>query len=162
MKYFFTADTHFHHANIIKYCNRPFGHVDNMDMYLIKNWNNIVTQEDTIFILGDFAFKYFNRLNNVLYGNKIFIKGNHDKKGIISDIFIDILNEKWLLTHSPYEDYPRIIHGHIHNKWKIKKEKNKIMINVGVDVWDYKPVELKQIIDLIKENETNRIIERTL
>lgn len=49
------ADTHFGHANIIKYCNRPYYCVEDMNNDLIHCWNNIVTNNDKVFILGDFA-----------------------------------------------------------------------------------------------------------
>jgi calcineurin-like phosphoesterase family protein len=82
MNYFFTADTHFGHDNIRKYCHRPFNTVEEMNNTIIQNWNSRVTKNDIVFHLGDFAFgnsneefdKYFNQLN----GKIIFIKGNHD------------------------------------------------------------------------------------
>ena len=46
---FFTSDTHFHHANIIRFCNRPFRDVEEMDEILIRNWNEVVGPEDTVF-----------------------------------------------------------------------------------------------------------------
>ena len=49
---FFTSDTHFHHANIIRFCDRPFRDVEEMDEILIRNWNEVVGPEDTIFHLG--------------------------------------------------------------------------------------------------------------
>ena len=67
---FFTADTHFGHKNIIRYCQRPFVDVDEMNEILITNWNNVVGKEDIIFHLGDFAMggssewaKLLQRLN---------------------------------------------------------------------------------------------------
>ena len=82
---FVTADHHFGHENIIKFCNRPFGEVDEMDRVLIENWNKIVKKNDTVFHLGDFtlgdwgiAERYFQKLN----GN-IKILANywhHDKR----------------------------------------------------------------------------------
>jgi calcineurin-like phosphoesterase family protein len=77
--FFFTADTHLGHDNIIRYCNRPFASVDEMDETIIKNWNSVVSKTDTVYHLGDFSFKnpliYLRRLN----GNIILIEGNHDK-----------------------------------------------------------------------------------
>jgi calcineurin-like phosphoesterase family protein len=74
-----TSDTHFGHANVIKYSNRPFANADEMDEALIKNWNSLVKATDTIFHLGDFSFKepeqYLRRLN----GKIIYIPGNHDQ-----------------------------------------------------------------------------------
>ena len=52
---FFTADTHFGHANIIKYCHRPFATVEEMDDALVRNWNAVVSPDATVFHLGDFA-----------------------------------------------------------------------------------------------------------
>ena len=56
-KIFYTADLHLGHANIIKYCNRPFKDVDQMNETLIRNWNSRVKPEDTVIHNGDFCFK---------------------------------------------------------------------------------------------------------
>jgi calcineurin-like phosphoesterase family protein len=120
-----------------------------MNDRLIKNWNNRVKDTDTIFILGDFDWKNNNAIKHKLKGNKIFIKGNHDKNEMITDAFVNILKKQWLMTHNPNERYPRILHGHVHTLWKYKVDKTGIKINVGVDVWDYKPINLQTIINLI-------------
>lgn len=77
---FFTSDQHFWHANVIKYCNRPFGNVEEMNEQMVRNWNQTVGPDDTVYCLGDFSFAfrsvelYSRRLN----GTKLLVPGNHD------------------------------------------------------------------------------------
>lgn len=79
-KVFFTADLHFYHVNIIKYSNRPFASVEEMNEVLVSNWNTIVGENDTVYVLGDFSLAvrpvetFLPRLN----GRKKLIMGNHD------------------------------------------------------------------------------------
>ena len=51
---FVTSDLHFYHNNIIKLCNRPYKDLEEMHIALINNWNSVVTNEDDVYILGDF------------------------------------------------------------------------------------------------------------
>ena len=71
---FFTSDTHFNHANIIRFCNRPFKDVSHMNEAIISNWNRVVGPEDIVFHLGDFCLggsaewiNVLNRLNGKIY-----------------------------------------------------------------------------------------------
>lgn len=79
----FTADTHFGHANIIKYSGRPFDSVEEMDERLIKAWNEVVRPNHVVWHLGDFNFKgardtaYYRRR---LAGDLHIVWGNHDDK----------------------------------------------------------------------------------
>lgn len=80
MKYF-TSDLHFGHKNIIKYEDRPFSSVEEMDEFLIYKWNSKVGKNDEVYILGDFGFVSGTRANELLdrlNGKKFLIKGNHD------------------------------------------------------------------------------------
>lgn len=56
VKIWFTSDTHFGHNNIMKFCQRPWKTVEEMDNALIQNWNSVVGENDIVFHLGDFAF----------------------------------------------------------------------------------------------------------
>ena len=58
---FFTSDTHFEHEDVIKGSNRPFANIAEHDKALIANWNSVVTPDDDIYHLGDFAYNPFYR-----------------------------------------------------------------------------------------------------
>ena len=61
-----TADQHFNHTNIIKYENRPFSDVNQMNTCLIKAWNSVVLKGDKVFMLGDFGFGGSEFISNTL------------------------------------------------------------------------------------------------
>ena len=84
-KIYFSSDWHLHHKNVIKYDNRPFKTVTDMNETIIVNHNNIVTNSDDFYFLGDFSFNIENMENHLsrLNGNLFFIKGNHDREGHI-------------------------------------------------------------------------------
>lgn len=82
MTRFFTSDTHFGHANIIRYCDRPFKDVSHMNETLIHNWNSVVSPDDTVYHLGDVALGRWDEWDAALSrlnGNKVLIVGNHDR-----------------------------------------------------------------------------------
>jgi calcineurin-like phosphoesterase family protein len=79
---FVTSDTHFGHTNIIKYCNRPFASVEEMDHELVTRWNNKVPKGSTVYHLGDFCFykdpAQAEAVIRSLNGNIHLAAGNHD------------------------------------------------------------------------------------
>ena len=167
---FFTADLHLGHANVIQYCNRPFESADEMDEALIQNWNNTVKPRDEVYILGDFtmgspakAHGYLTRLK----GRKYFIRGNHDRflKGFApyeSDFewikeyhVLKIEGHRLVLFHYPILEWDQFyrgsIHcfGHVHNSEKSAERLALLTgpaFNVGVDVNDFRPVSLIEIL----------------
>lgn len=85
----YISDLHFGHANIIKLDNRPFASVEEMDERLIKNWNSVVQNGDTTYILGDFCWgkePEWKRLLPQLKGNKVLIRGNHDLQSMSAEL----------------------------------------------------------------------------
>ncbi len=90
-----TADTHFFHENIIRFCNRPYEDVDMMHRGMKHIWNEHVYPDDTIYILGDYAFKPATKLKEIveltseLEGYKIVSGGNHDTTGFLLRFGID-------------------------------------------------------------------------
>lgn len=83
MNYHFTSDVHFYHANIIKYSNRPFVSVEEMNEALINNWNAVVAPNDIVWQLGDFSFAKIDKTEAILHrlnGQKYAVLGNHDQE----------------------------------------------------------------------------------
>lgn len=136
-KTFYIADTHFGHKNIINFDNRPFSSTKEMEDVIVKNWNSVVTNDDDVYILGDFCWdkedewiRVLNRLN----GNKYLIKGNHDLRQMsqrLKNMFRDIKDYKEIkdngrhiiLSHYPilfyrgsYGENMWHFHGHTHNR----------------------------------------------
>jgi len=179
MNTWFSADLHLGHANIINYCNRPFYHIDHMNAELIRRWNERVKPEDLVFHVGDFCFKSnTNRGEGInvkpitweeqLNGKIIFLRGNHDKnnsvKTKIHSLVINIDGHYINLVHDPIKadaNYKINLCGHIHEKWQIKRIKKGFSftdcINIGVDVWDFRPISYEEIksryTKWLKENE---------
>lgn len=88
-KIFYISDLHLMHQNVIRFDNRPFETVEEMDKALINNWNSVVSNADHVYHLGDFCWgkkddwiKYLKLLN----GNIHIIKGNHDLKDYPPDV----------------------------------------------------------------------------
>lgn len=179
MKLFLTSDCHFGHDNIRKYCNRPFKTVEEMNARIIKNWNERVKPEDTVIHIGDFCFKntpggkpgegminradfYRKRLN----GNIVFVKGNHDNnnscKTKIISLVIDYANQQINCVHDPvhYNSYYELnLVGHVHGLWKIKREGKCILFNVGVDVNNFRPVFIEEILRYVSRFKRGEISE---
>ena len=82
MTTWFTADLHLGHRNIIDYCGRPFGDAAAMNRALIDGWNDVVNEDDDVWVLGDFALGKLGDtlpLTHELRGHKVLLAGNHDR-----------------------------------------------------------------------------------
>ena len=181
---FVTSDTHFSHNNIIKYCNRPFNDIIEMNEKLIQNWNTVVTDDDLVFHLGDFQmvddfnilYKHVSRLK----GDKILLLGNHDYLTVEQYLiagFIDVKqrwegiihNTRFVMGHYQmmcwnWSHKGSInLYGHEHNLqqpipnhtiYKQLKISEK-KFNVCCDANKYTPVNIKYIISEMSKRETN-------
>jgi predicted phosphohydrolase len=79
---FFTADLHLGHANIIRYCRRPFSSADDMDEALLAAWEAVVRSDDEVWVLGDLVLGRISEtlpLASLLPGRKFLVPGNHDR-----------------------------------------------------------------------------------
>ena len=73
------SDTHFGHANILSYSDRPFSNVTEMDEYMVTAWNETVKDGDIVYHLGDVYFSSVGAQNlPKLKGRKRLVLGNHD------------------------------------------------------------------------------------
>ena len=86
---FFTSDTHIGHSNVIKFDNRPFADVEEMNETIVKNWNNKIPKDGIVFFMGDFSFKSLKQTKEIfdqLNGQIHWINGNHDTWKVISKL----------------------------------------------------------------------------
>jgi len=113
----FYADPHFGHSNILKYCVRPFGTVDEMNGELIDRYNNVIEDDDTVLWLGDCFFHgTYDGILEELNGTKILIIGNHDRSMaamaklgfalVLQEAVIDIGGVTCRVNHYPYKPEP--------------------------------------------------------
>lgn len=142
-KLFFTSDCHFFHQQILQHCHRPFHDVEDMNKWLIKNWNDVVGVDDDIIVAGDFIhsgnLELIGKILCQLNGKIWLIKGNHDQKNkverqIVIDSFdgrvYDVMsitvededfpdNQKRLfISHYPHLFWERDawhLYGHVHS-----------------------------------------------
>lgn len=165
---FFVGCTHFGHQNIIKYCNRPFSSVQEMDDIIINNWNSKVQPKDLVYHLGDFSFPspihYLPKLN----GNIILILGNHDKHignlansnkilSIHDLLFLKMYKPGIMLCHYSL----RVWHKSHFNSWHLYSHSHGMLPpqgkswDVGVDNNNFFPLSIDEIADIMKNRPDN-------
>lgn len=156
MTVFFTSDHHFGHANIINLCKRPFTDIEEMDRVMIQRWNTIVKPTDTVWHLGDFAWKdptsYLKQLN----GQKHLIIGNHDGKRLDNAFgwhSVDNYKELKLdgrnlvLFHYGMRVWNKSGHGsiHLYGHSHNNLPGDSQSLDVGCDAWLFQPITLDSI-----------------
>ena len=159
MAVFLTADWHLGEDRF-ELMGRPFAMVDQMINTLAANHNALVSKQDLVYVVGDACYQkkpeFLDRVN-LFNGRKILIRGNHDRgitdtefkkyfdrvipEGMGIDLEVDGI--KCYVTHYPTRgkaDSFNLV-GHIHAAWKYQLN----MLNIGVDVHHFKPVNLTSI-----------------
>ena len=95
-KVWFTSDLHFWHKNICKYCNRPYNTIEEMNQSIIDNWNSVVKEDDTVYLLGDMGFCGIEKLRvlmSQLKGHIRLVQGNHDSDKVVNRLIEEGLIE---------------------------------------------------------------------
>lgn len=164
--FWFTSDQHYNHKNVIRFCNRPFSSVEEMDDIMIQNHNSVVKPNDVVINAGDFTLlknkeKIYKDYINKLNGNQIFLKGSHDywlpwnksqqiweKK--FEQCYVVVCHyamRTWARSH--YNSFH--LYGHSHGKLEpIGKS-----WDIGVDNNGFFPVSLDQIISIMEKQPDN-------
>lgn len=119
---YYISDLHFFHKNLLnRMDNRGFNTMEEMNEYMIKQWNSKVRKNDEVVVLGDFSFGNATETESVLKrlnGVKMLCKGNHEKylkeKDFNKNLFkwikdyaeLNDNNRKVILCHYPIFCYP--------------------------------------------------------
>lgn len=160
MTVWFTSDTHFGHGGALGLFRRPFASIAAMDAAMIERWNEVVGDGDTVWHLGDFALgQSATRMSQVLdalAGTRHLIAGNTDGPATralagwasVRDYAEIELDGTWLvLCHYPLRSWNRMrrgaidLHGHSHGRLGPLPRQ----VDVGVDVWAFRPITLLDI-----------------
>lgn len=160
------SDTHFGHANMIKFEPEARGHykdIQEHDLDLLARWNSVVRPEDTVWHLGDVYFQRGWEVLPHLNGRKKLVLGNHDagKEEVLMRHFYKIFGVAnygdCILSHVPVHPYQLVkrykknIHGHMHSKRVMHEGEGECIVDeryvcVSAEHTDLKPVLLQQVI----------------
>lgn len=165
----FTADTHFNHANIVEYSSRPFRDLEEMTEAIIERWNDCVAAGDTVYHLGDFALSWGKKHAEVidgilrrLRGQKWLITGNHDRDEVTKnprwckvtpyyEIKVDrggVHKQRIVMCHYAMKVWNQnhrgswMLHGHSHGNLAYSGGKT---MDVGVDCHDFRPISIDEV-----------------
>lgn len=172
---FYISDLHIGHKAILAFDNRPFSSLAEMHQIIIKNWNNAVSKDDLVYVLGDMFWdnSYVSEIMPQLNGMKFLIKGNHDRinsdykkyfewikdYAIVKDGKEHIVLSHFPIAHWQNADYGYIhLYGHIHDgrdnrpfeeyKQLMQAKGNPYRCwNVGCMLHDYIPKSLEQLME---------------
>jgi calcineurin-like phosphoesterase family protein len=158
---FFTSDTHFGHGGALGLYRRPFPSVAAMNEGLVERWNETVGPEDEVWHLGDFAIRQPHTvaaaLLDRLHGRKHLLTGNNDPpattelhgwQSVQPYAEIAVESVPLVLCHYPFRTWHGMgkgwvnLHGHCHGRLKPQLRQ----FDVGVDVWGFRPVTLREIL----------------
>lgn len=164
------ADTHFGGDTIIRYENRPFTTTKEMEQCLIKQWNEVVTNEDMVYVLGDFSTNQTEEQDRALLerlqGKKILIMGNHDQHRtpeqwrnlgfwecspwpiLYQDFFLLSHEPLYINQNMPYAN----IYGHVHGNITYQSITSRSAC-VCVERIQYTPILFGELVERMKMKE---------
>jgi calcineurin-like phosphoesterase family protein len=178
---FFTSDEHFGHRNILKFCDRPFTDLQDMQEKLIENHNKVVNKGDLVYHLGDMFWKTLTLKEalNIRYrlnGNHYYIMGNHDEMFKHQPLVESFVWVKDAANIHPI-GYPniylhhyacRVWNGSHRNSWHLyghshsalpeanptgTMDESPLCFDVGVDAQNYTPISLEDVKKKMEEKQ---------
>lgn len=167
----FTSDTHFGHENVLKFTDRPWETIWQMNDAIVDSINGRVAVDDELYILGDFSFKMtaqdaYGLRKRIACRRIHLVPGNHDKdwtQPAVAGAFtveppicvLKIDGQKIVLCHYPMADWQGMshgswhLHGHIHSSGGAYNEFNRKQglqrYDVGCDANGHSPVSLDEL-----------------
>ncbi len=163
IRFHFTADEHYGHRNIIRYCNRPFASVEEMDKELIRRHNEVVGDGDIVIHAGDFAVRNTRSPQSYIHeliGHHVFLRGSHDHwlDENAHEIWEQMIDGQYLvICHYAMRVWPRShynswhLYGHSHGQLPpIGKQ-----WDIGVDNNNFYPVSFEQIQEIMRDRPDN-------
>ena len=152
----FTADFHLGHRNIIRYCNRPFQNVAEMDSVILDRLNSAVKERDILYFLGDFCIggtkQSGHYLNQVRCKRIYFVNGNHDKTlRKFQERFVwfkdlaevNVHQQRIVLCHYAMRTWNQSSRGswhlYAHSHGRLHEDPAMLAMDVGVDTHDFRP-----------------------
>lgn len=181
-KIFYLSDPHFSHPQVIRKGNRPFTNPSQMDREILTNWKSVVSEEDTVYLLGDlgvFGGDHICHFLKSLPGKKILITGNHDKKMLrkypeLYSCFEEVTiykeiednKRKVVLFHYPISEWNGFyrgwyhVHGHVHNGPDSITDYVHLpkRYNANVEFNDYTPRTLDELIERYKKLNSRSVL----
>lgn len=173
-KIYVTSDLHFGHDREFIWKARGYSSIDDMNINLVSKWNNTVTDEDDVYVLGDLMLglpqniEYIKKLKGKLH----IVLGNHDTRSreemyrtldnvveVFHAIRLDYKQYHFLMTHYPcltgnlekesLKQMTLNLYGHTHQTNDFYEDR-PYMYHCGVDSHDGYPVDLDHIIEDMK------------
>jgi calcineurin-like phosphoesterase family protein len=163
---FVVSDTHFYHENIIKYCDRPYANMFEMNEDLIAKWNAAVGKDDIVWHLGDFCFGSKDHIKEIvprLNGRINLVLGNHDHHKIafyyecgfnrVYDHPV-VISNFFILSHEPLQwvkdgDVYANIYGHVHQQ-KMYRDFTSNTFCACAERIGYAPIRWTEMIEKMK------------
>lgn len=170
MKVFVTSNQQFGRKGAIRTYKRPFDDVNEMNLYLVEAWNSVVNDDDIVYVLGNFAWdpETLEMITKNLNGDIIVISGEYDRaardvaeiKGIADIEYLYNAIEEHpevnaVLSYWPLGEWPGknkgsySIIGYPGNNHKTNHKTR--VINCACDTWEFKPVEISKLIELLED-----------